>query len=234
MPIEEVFRASPRLEDINSAVQTDHDFTYFVCYAIDCLRLSLETVLDQLSTILAERLAEESKRLTASDLPASLPPSLELKAEETALPAEEESEAKTETECEKEERKEEAPATKARTKKPASRGTVATVETLEGPVDAVALAIASPRPAFSDKEVREVARYILETHPNVRRPQALFYASHCTLGRYYTIQDYKKATRCVYETARTSMDNLAKEGFYEKRQFKNKFVYTPIKQGEKS
>ncbi len=85
---------------------------------------------------------------------------------------------------------------------------------------------------MSDKEIREYARYILETNPNIRKQQAFFYASHATLGRYYTIQDYKKATKCAYETARTSMDNLAAQGFYKKLQLKNKFVYTPIKQGE--
>jgi hypothetical protein len=73
----------------------------------------------------------------------------------------------------------------------------------------------------------------VETNPRIRKPQALFFASHSSLGRYYTIQDYKRTIRCAYETARTSMDNLAAEGFYQKLQIKNKFVYTPIKQGEK-
>ncbi len=93
-------------------------------------------------------------------------------------------------------------------------------------------AIKIPENKMSDKEIREYARYILETNPNIRKQQAFFYASHATLGRYYTIQDYKKATKCAYETARTSMDNLAAQGFYKKLQLKNKFVYTPIKQGE--
>lgn len=96
------------------------------------------------------------------------------------------------------------------------------------------LALNPPKSPLSDKEIRETARYILETNPNIRKPQALFFASHCTVGSFYTIQDYKKHARCVYETARTSMDNLAKEGFYRKLKFKNKFVYTPIKQGEKA
>ena len=83
---------------------------------------------------------------------------------------------------------------------------------------------------LSDKEIKEYAKYILETNPSIRKPQANFFASHCTIGRYYSIQDYKKASRCAYETARTSMDNLAAEGFYKKVKIKNKFVYTPIKQ----
>jgi hypothetical protein len=90
-----------------------------------------------------------------------------------------------------------------------------------------------PTPMLSDHEMKEYARYIVETNPRVRKPQAVFFASHSALGRYYTIQDYKRTMRCAYETARTSMDNLAAEGFYQKLQIKNKFVYTPIKQGEK-
>ncbi len=90
----------------------------------------------------------------------------------------------------------------------------------------------SPGSSLSDKEVKETAKYLLETNPLLRKKQALFYASHCTIGRFYTIQDFKKAARCAYETARTSMDGLAELGFYEKKQIKNKFVYTPIKQGE--
>ena len=84
----------------------------------------------------------------------------------------------------------------------------------------------------NEKQVREMARFLLETHPTLRKGQALFFASHCTLGRYYAIQDYKKYNRCVYETARTSMDALASEGLYKKVQIKNKYLYTPIRQGD--
>ena len=62
----------------------------------------------------------------------------------------------------------------------------------------------------------------------LRKTQAHFYARHCSLGKYYTIQQFKKMEKVVYETARTSMDMLAKLGYYKKEQIKNKFVYTPI------
>ncbi|HBX24794.1 MAG TPA: hypothetical protein DEF61_00630 [Firmicutes bacterium] len=90
-----------------------------------------------------------------------------------------------------------------------------------------------PKSGLSEKEIKETARYIVETNPNIKKAQAYFFAGHSTIGRYYTIQDYKKVTRCAYETARTSMDLLAEQGFYRKLQVKNKFVYTPIEQGEK-
>ena len=88
------------------------------------------------------------------------------------------------------------------------------------------------QPVLSDepteKELRKAAEELLESDPMLRPGQAHFYVRHCVKGRYYTIQQYKKAEGCVYETARTSMDNLAKLGYYKREQVKNKFVYTPI------
>ena len=90
-----------------------------------------------------------------------------------------------------------------------------------------------PSNTLSDKEVKEYVRYLLETNPSLNRKQSNFLANHCTPGRYYTIQQYKSFCRCAYETARTSMDHLANEGYYEKLQVKNKFVYRPASKGEK-
>lgn len=87
--------------------------------------------------------------------------------------------------------------------------------------------------ALSEKEVKEYIRYLLETNPNLNKNQASFFATHRTPGRYYSIQQFKKHANCAYETARTSMDKLAKEGYYEKLQVKNKFVYTPKNKGDK-
>ncbi len=73
-----------------------------------------------------------------------------------------------------------------------------------------------------------VALHLLELYPTLRKQQAEFYAHHCTLGKYYSINQYKEFATCAYETARTSMDNLASLGFYKKENVKNKFVYTPV------
>lgn len=89
-----------------------------------------------------------------------------------------------------------------------------------------------PGNILSDKEVKEYIRYLLETNPNLNKKQASFLANHCTPGRFYTIQQYKSFCRCAYETARTSMDHLTNEGYYEKLQVKNKFVYRPANKGE--
>lgn len=80
-----------------------------------------------------------------------------------------------------------------------------------------------------EKSLNILEEDLLESDPLLRPAQAHFYVRHCTMGKFYTIQQFKKAEGCVYETARTSMDNLAKRGYYKREQVKNKFVYTPIK-----
>lgn len=80
-----------------------------------------------------------------------------------------------------------------------------------------------------DKEYKLQAIDMLESDPELRPHQAHFYVRHNTIGKFYTISQYKKCEGVVYETARTSMDNLAKKGYYKREQIKNKFVYTPIK-----
>ena len=82
---------------------------------------------------------------------------------------------------------------------------------------------------MSDKEVKEYTQYLLESNPYLNKKQASFLASHCVIGHYYTIQQFKKFARCAYETARTSMEKLVEQGYYEKTKVKNKFVYIPIK-----
>lgn len=78
------------------------------------------------------------------------------------------------------------------------------------------------------KDIDLIADNLLELYPSLKVNQAKFYASHCTIGKYYSIAQYKKETGVAYETARTSMDNLVNLGFYKKEQIKNKYVYTPV------
>ena len=81
---------------------------------------------------------------------------------------------------------------------------------------------------LDEKALKAAANELLESDPYLRPAQAHFFVRHSTKGKYYTIQQFKKAEGVVYETARTSMDNLAKRGYYRREQVKNKFVYTPI------
>lgn len=73
----------------------------------------------------------------------------------------------------------------------------------------------------------EMAKGLVEINPMLRYHQALFYAKHHDLGRYYTISQFKEDADCAYETARTSMEFLVSLCLYRKEQLKNKFVYTP-------
>lgn len=82
------------------------------------------------------------------------------------------------------------------------------------------------------KDIDKITKDLLETYPQMKYSQAHFYASHCTVGRFYTIQQFKQYESTSYETARTSMDFLVELGFYNKMQIKNKFVYRPIVHSE--
>lgn len=85
---------------------------------------------------------------------------------------------------------------------------------------------------ISEKEsatvLNKIEDELLKSDPNLKKKEAHFYSRHREIGKSYSIADYKKFNRCVYETARTSMDHLAELGYYEKIQIKNKFVYKTI------
>lgn len=85
----------------------------------------------------------------------------------------------------------------------------------------------------SKEEIASIADKLLKTYPKLKKKQAHFYASHCQIGLFYTIEEFKQCEDSVYETARTSMDSLAALGFYKKTQLGKKFVYTPIPLDEK-
>lgn len=76
--------------------------------------------------------------------------------------------------------------------------------------------------------IDSIVTNLLEVYPYLKRTQAHFYATHCTIGKHYTIAQFRKEEDVAYETARTSMDFLADQGFYLKTQVRNKFVYSPI------
>ena len=82
--------------------------------------------------------------------------------------------------------------------------------------------------ALDEVDAARIEEHLMETNPSLKRGEAYFYARHCTIGKYYTIAQYKKTLGCAYETARTSMDHLVYEGYYRKEMLKNKFIYTPI------
>jgi hypothetical protein len=102
------------------------------------------------------------------------------------------------------------------------------VETVVATPQEERIAVSFIPKAIDEKEAYRLEKHLLELDPLLKKGQAKFYARHCTLGKKYTIQQYKKYNGCAYETARTSMDHLAELGYYRKEQVKNKFVYAPI------
>lgn len=79
-----------------------------------------------------------------------------------------------------------------------------------------------------ENEIEVTARKLREVYPQLKKKEAHFYAGHCTIGLNYTIEQFRREEKTVYETARTSMDDLAKRGFYRKNKIQKKFVYTPV------
>ena len=90
------------------------------------------------------------------------------------------------------------------------------------------LAVAYIPPALDEKQALRLEQHLLELDPSLRKHEAHFYARHCTLGKSYTIAQYKRMIGCVYETARTAMDHLVELGYYRKDSSNKKFIYTPI------
>lgn len=92
------------------------------------------------------------------------------------------------------------------------------------------LAFSSLPEVLDEKQAARLEEHLLEMDPALKKGEAYFYARHCTMHMHYTIEQYKKALGCAYETARTSMEHLVKLHYYEKSLVNNKkFVYTPIK-----
>ncbi len=80
----------------------------------------------------------------------------------------------------------------------------------------------------NEGEIEILAKKLMSVYPQLKKKQAHFYAGHCQVGLNYTIEQFRKEEKSVYETARTSMEDLANRGFYKKLQIGKKFVYTPI------
>ena len=197
-------------DDIFTQSLKSGDATYLLCYGMRVLSENIDACLD---------LFVRSKRKELADEFVSIPKEEQPKPKLEPAPAEPKVEK---TEIVEVKAKEEAPK-----RAEVEAETISSIPNLPGDQ-----AIKAPKSLLSDKEVKETAKYLRESHPVLSKGQCLFYASHCTMGRYYSIHDYKKTIKCAYETARTSMDKLAAEGFYKKYKIKNKFVYTPIKQGD--
>lgn len=87
-------------------------------------------------------------------------------------------------------------------------------------------------PTNDRNQPSEIVKKLKELYPSLKEKQAHFFATHCTIGLFYTISQFQKEELTVYETARTSMDELARLGLYLKTKVNKKFVYAPVPKNE--
>lgn len=188
-------------------VQKTSDITYFVNYAIDIIEDICEEIGDHLVNLSATGLKNDFFK------------------EDTQTPTEESIEEESEEESV--EIVEETPVVKEEVEEVEVKETVK-VKKIKVLAKEEEIAISYIPTAIDEKEACRLEQHLLELDPSLKKGEAKFYARHCTLGKKYTIAQYKKAIGCVYETARTAMDHLAELGYYRKEQLKNKYVYSPI------
>lgn len=254
LPLEATLLRDNKGKDLCLETAKTGDFTYVLLHMIETLYPLLDAMLNELSRVHTDALRREfrsemheesvpepANKLTEVEVappmekPLEVAPSPKSEPVEVPMPPRQELEPEPVEEVEilveEDEEEEEPLPTPKETphRHPAPMEDVPVIEA----IPAFDKSVFAPKVSLTDKEVKMAARYIVETHPDISKQQALFFASHSTLGRYYTIQDYKKAMRVAYETARTSMDRLAQAKLYKKLRIKNKYVYTPRSPGEK-
>ncbi len=202
------------MERIFHDVQTSSDVTYFLTFALRFIGKEFDKVLDSLAEYNAKVIKNDFYQLDEEE-----------KIEEPAI---EEVKPEPAKEVVIEEVKPVVEPTPTVVVKKIVKEEVEAKPTpvVEKPVG---LAVSYIPEELDEKTATRLERHLLELDVRLSKKQAYFYARHCTLGMYYTIDQYKKATKCVYETARTSMDKLVEFGYYAKAPAGKKFVYTPVK-----
>lgn len=204
LPIESIlFDRLQEKDRILYEVMKTSDVTYFV-------RLALESslkIIDSVDTSLYQKNIEELKD---DFYQTDVEPFIEVKEEEAALEVEEPPFVDT----------------------PIKENEKVDVKEASSQVEVIKeeIAISYIPAALDEKQANRLEHHLLESDPLLKKGEAKFYARHCTMGKRYTIANYKKEIKCAYETARTSMDHLADLGYYRKETVKNKYVYTPLKQ----
>ncbi len=200
IPIESLLlQNSINMGKIYVEVQKTNDITYFLTVAFDNLKASVEYVLDELTSFSVKELKNDFYK------------------EDIVTPTQVEIETPIEEKVAVE------------TPKPVVETVVKSANTsTETRNNAGQIAVSYIPPVLDEAAAKRLEEHLLELEPFMKKGEAYFYARHCTLGKMYTIQQFKKALGCAYETARTSMDHLAQMGYYKEEMVKNKKVYTPI------
>ena len=191
-------------------VQTSSDVTYYLVFALSEMDKEFDKILDSLAEYSAQIIKNDFYKEDIELVPEAKPVEEPIKEEPPVIEKVEVQPAP-------------APVIEPVKVAPAPKKEEPLVEKPAG------IAVSYIPEELDEKTAQRLERHLLELDVRLKKAQAAFYARHCTLGMYYTIDQYKKATKCVYETARTSMDKLVEFGYYEKGEYGKKFVYTPVK-----
>lgn len=193
-------------------VQKTNDVTYFLNYGLKVLEDAIDKMLELINVLEADSLKKDYYREAKIEARTFSLFEEETREEEVALETIEQ------------------PGVVKEVEKPVFEPKSISNEIVEQqtPVRKEELALSFNVPFLDEKDAARLEQHLLELDPELKRGQAYFYARHCTMGKRYTISQYKKALGCAYETARTSMDSLAELGYYRQEMVKNKKVYTPI------
>ncbi|MCR4880147.1 MAG: hypothetical protein K5906_04250 [Bacilli bacterium] len=198
------------LAKLYNNIQRYNDMTYFVRYGLDFNEGVISLLIDKIVDYKAQLIKEEFYAPDVEEKKAEPAPAVESTPIPEPLPKVEEKKVEVKPEPVKREEKR----------------IVIQEERNEPALDQLAINYV-PR-GLDEREAARLEVHLLELDPSLKKGEAKFYARHCTLGKMYTIQQFKQANRCAYETARTGMEHLVQLGYYRKEQIKNKFVYTPI------
>ena len=214
IPLEAILNENEtEISKIFNDVQSSSDVTYFLNFALRFINKEFDKMLDSLAEYSSKVIKEDFFKLDEEEPkeePAPAPAPVEEVHQDPVVEEKPVEEVKPEPAPVVEEKKVE----------------VKTSPVVEKPVG---LAVSYIPEELDEKTAQRLERHLLELDVRLKKGQAYFYARHCTLGMYYTIEQYRKAVKCVYETARTSMDKLVEYGYYEKTLVGKKFVYTPVK-----
>ena len=238
LPLSKALLKEPLLEDeYFIGAQKAGDLTYYLLRSINTISELASSLKNELDDLILASYEKEARYLSEEEEKASKKEAEDQKEviqgslfEDEIEEKEEEPSKEVIPPTQSEEKKQFTTLLPQRKEKPVP--TISKEEMLRANNDGV-IAIKKKESPLSDKEIKEYARYLLESDYSLNKTQASFLANHCIVGHYYSIQQYKKFARCAYETARTSMEKLAKQGYYKKLQVKNKFVYTPVEQTDK-
>lgn len=229
LPIENLLNLNQEaLNKVCVEVQKTNDLTYFVNFILRALESSLDALNDIKANYTSDLLRKDMYREDAEPVvttafvtnpePAPAPVEQPVPVVETPAPAPAEEPVRP------------APAPMVQPPKPEPAPVPAPAPTPAPTPVTHELAFSSLPEVLDEKQAARLEEHLLEMDPALKKGEAYFYARHCTMHMHYTIEQYKKALGCAYETARTSMEHLVKLHYYEKALVNNKkFVYTPIK-----